>query len=606
MKRKILIKFYTKENADEFNKLFGTWIDYSSKVLYYPEMIVKLKSNANVIIKNNFKEKHKVIPEWRKLWVDMPYFNLENLYIYCTLELQIDEDKVQEFAKKINQNITPKTKEIKFPYVKEGFNATLRMRSKVTNKFPIYIVSKSRWDDCRTALYLRDMGADFKIIVEKDQYDNYNKNFAKENLLILPEKYLDEYETYDNLGRTKSTGPGAARNFAWDHSISEGHEWHWVMDDNILGFYWISDNKRIKFVDSGIFRPAEEFVQRYDNIAISGLNYYMFVVPTVRRVPIGFNTRIYSCLLIRNDIPYRWQGRYNEDTDICLRVLKDGWSTAQFNASLCDKLCTQTIGGGNSTEFYSKEGTMPKSFMLEAAHPDVAKVTWKYGRWHHHVDYSVFADNKLGNKLPYEPLDFGFETFRISKEDHESWNDSKKYLYKKYFNEDVPDETIQKGPSRYKLKNTKKTITIQKGKAAKKSDTDYAAFVNEEIEDPYKVLVQAPEDFDNKYLAEKILKDKGITEIVNTCIKPIDEISAIWGYHNNINIKDFLPDINKYSTEIAYQKIYSEIVDYIDYAIIFWDNKDTIIKNLIKNLEDKNIPYELHFVNEQEEIDFDI
>ena len=28
-------------------------------------------------------------------------------------------------------------------------------------------------------------------------------------------------------------------------------------------------------------------------------------------------------------------------------------------------------------------------------HPDVASLVWKYGRWHHFVDYTPFKINKL-------------------------------------------------------------------------------------------------------------------------------------------------------------------------------------------------------------------
>jgi len=42
-------------------------------------------------------------------------------------------------------------------------------------------------------------------------------------ILILPEKYLREYDTFDNLGDSKSRGPGAARNFVWDYSIEHGY-----------------------------------------------------------------------------------------------------------------------------------------------------------------------------------------------------------------------------------------------------------------------------------------------------------------------------------------------------------------------------------------------
>jgi hypothetical protein len=139
----------------------------------------------------------------------------------------------------------------------------------------------------------------------------------------------------------------------------------------------------------------EDFVLRYQNVAISGPNYYSFCKATDSVPPFIKNTRIYSCLFIRNDIPYRWRGRYNEDTDICLRALKDGWSTIQFNAFLQGKVTTQRMTGGNHEQFYSEDGTYLKSKMLEDMHPDVAKVVWKFNRWHHHVDYRPFKPNPL-------------------------------------------------------------------------------------------------------------------------------------------------------------------------------------------------------------------
>ena len=110
------------------------------------------------------------------------------------------------------------------------------------------------------------------------------------------------------------------------------------------------------------------------------------------------NTRIYSCLLIQNDIPYRWRGRYNEDTDLSLRVLKDGFCTIQFNAFLQQKATTQTLKGGNTDAFYAKEGTLPKSQMLVDMHPDVSKVVWRFNRHHHEVNYRKFKANQLIRK----------------------------------------------------------------------------------------------------------------------------------------------------------------------------------------------------------------
>lgn len=263
---------------------------------------------------------------------------------------------------------------------------------------PIYIVSKNRADTRLTSKTLEEMGLYYQIIVEESQYEMYASVIDKDKVVVLPEKYLNEYNTCDDLGRTKSTGPGAARNFAWDLGIKTGAKWHWVMDDNIYDFGIYNNNFKIKVNSPKIFSLMEEFVNRYQNIAISGPNYYMFIPRKTKVPPFVLNTRIYSCLLIRNSLPYRWRGRYNEDTDLSLRALKDGWCTLQFNYFYQHKAPTQTVKGGNDSDFYHKEGTLPKSQMLVQLHPDVTKLVWRFSRPHHLVDYKVFKKNKLIKK----------------------------------------------------------------------------------------------------------------------------------------------------------------------------------------------------------------
>ena len=261
--------------------------------------------------------------------------------------------------------------------------------------YPIYIPSKGRWNSRLTSKALERMNVPYYIIVEQQEYYNYASVINPDKILILPRHYLENYDTFDNLGFSKSKGPGSARNFAWDHSISIGANWHWVMDDNIASFQRLNRNLMVKVTNGAIFKASEDFVDRYENLAIVGFNYDFFCQSKEPHPPYILNTRIYSCLLIRNDIPYRWRGRYNEDTDLSLRALKDGWCTIQFNAFIQEKAQTQTMKGGNSDEFYFKEGTMPKSQMLADMHPDVAKVVWRFGRWHHHVDYRAFKKNRL-------------------------------------------------------------------------------------------------------------------------------------------------------------------------------------------------------------------
>ena len=261
--------------------------------------------------------------------------------------------------------------------------------------YPIYIVSKGRYETGLTTRALMEMNVPHYIVVEECEYDLYKNGRCYGDLLILPKNYKNEYELCDDFGFNKSTGPGPARNFCIDHSKSEGFKRHWVMDDNIDAFHRVYNNEKYESRTGAIFKAAESFVDRYENVPVSGFNYYSFVKKTDPVPPYVLNTRIYSCLLIENDAGYRWRGRYNEDTDLSLRVLKDGNCTIQFNAFLCGKITTQRMTGGNSSDFYEIEGTLAKSKMIENLHPDCAKVVWKFNRWHHYVDYSIFKKNKL-------------------------------------------------------------------------------------------------------------------------------------------------------------------------------------------------------------------
>ena len=283
-------------------------------------------------------------------------------------------------------------------------------------KYPIYIVSKGRWESRLTSKALEYMRVPYSIVVEDREREPYASVIDPAKILVLPHRYLEEYETCDAWGGRKSRGPGAARNFCWDDAIGRGSEWHWVMDDNLDAFHRLNKGIKEEVADGTIFKCAEDFIDRYENLALAGLNYYSFCKATDAVPAFVLNTRIYSCLLIRNDIPYRWRGRYNEDTDLSLRVLKDGWCTVQFNSFLCGKVTTQRMKGGNTREFYEGEGTLPKSQMIAALHPDLARVVWRFNRWHHHVNYNVFKQKlvrKQGVVIPAKNNEYGMRLVTI-------------------------------------------------------------------------------------------------------------------------------------------------------------------------------------------------
>jgi|GEM_PF-297949 hypothetical protein len=355
-------------------------------------------------------------PDWRAVWTGMPDFVQNDLEPWASLTVHFaNRADRNAFSKLIAQTITDDTRSLWIPraeitrYVDKRF-VTERP---VNPRHPIYIVSKGRYETRLTSDSLDKIGIPHFIVVEEKERELYQARVGRSaTILVLDPAYQERYDPCDDLGMTKSKGPGPARNFAWEHSLRAGATWHWVMDDNIDGFYRLHNNIKTPAATGAIFRAMEDFVERYENVGMAGPNYFMFASRKSGAIqPYTLNTRIYSCNLIRNDLPNRWRARYNEDTDLSLQILLNGLCTVLFNAFLQYKVTTQTLSGGCTTEFYAKEGTRPKSEMIAKLYPDLARVTERFGRVHHYVNYSVFSRNVLklraGVKIPAEPDNYG-------------------------------------------------------------------------------------------------------------------------------------------------------------------------------------------------------
>jgi len=261
-------------------------------------------------------------------------------------------------------------------------------------RFPLFIPSKGRYNTNMTANFLNEIGVDYRIVIEPQEYDLYLEKIKDKNkLLILDMSYKEKYDYCDAFGTTKGTGSGPARTFIWDTAKKEGHEYHWIMDDNIKSFRILNHNEKVKVTNGKIFRSMEDFVLRYKNVYMAGPHYTFFHPARMKRPPFFLNSRIYSCNLIKNDIPFKWRGRYNEDTILSLDILKAGYCTILFNMFLQEKMTTMTVKGGND-EIYA-QGTLEKSNMLVREHPEYANLTRKYDRWHHHVNYKVFEKKNI-------------------------------------------------------------------------------------------------------------------------------------------------------------------------------------------------------------------
>jgi hypothetical protein len=343
----------------------------------------------------DFKDlKYESPPEYTfKDWWDIPEFDAVcDDYKWGMCDVYVKDKKT---ISSIQNMVNTQAKSFWYPFYPnfhEG-NKVWTTTEKHIPKYPIYVISLGRWKKHQrlTSNSLEEIGVPYHLVVEEQEKQNYIDNGVKEDTILTLPKELCQ------LGQ----GSIPVRNWIWDHSMENGHKRHWVMDDNIDGFYRFHKCTRWKVMTGLPLCLVENVVDRYQDIYLSGLNYRFFAPNTdVRRQRVQMNTRVYSCILIQNDCPIRWRGRYNEDTDLSLRVMKAGYTTLVFNNFLCGKKATNTMKGGNTSSIYQEQdGMLKKANSLQEQHPDVVKVSDKKfvgKKSHHHVvDYKPFKKNKL-------------------------------------------------------------------------------------------------------------------------------------------------------------------------------------------------------------------
>lgn len=270
----------------------------------------------------------------------------------------------------------------------------------VQPRYPVYVPSKSRYHNPMTLKFLMRDGCNFRVVVEEPERDHYAAIVGEDRVLVLP--FVDQ-------------GLYVTRNWIKDHATAEGHLRHWQLDDNIDTMYRMVDRQPVP-VRAGIaLRVTEDFVDRYTNVGVAGLNYQTFVTRGSRKLPPFYlNAHVYSTSLILNSLPFGWRVLYNDDTDLCLQALANGWCTIAMNAFVARKCATLTMKGGNH-DIYRADGRLRMARSLARDWPHVVTVRRRFRRAQHVVrDAWQKFDTQLIRKpeyanIPDVPNEYGME-----------------------------------------------------------------------------------------------------------------------------------------------------------------------------------------------------
>jgi hypothetical protein len=320
-------------------------------------------------------------PGWREHWKEMPEFKQDNKEPWKSITVHFnDEGDMKDFGEKINQTITENTKYVYHPKQNKENLLKKRYNGQGGPKYPVFVPTKGRWEKRHTIKMFERMGVPYFAVIEEQELEQYSEFISLDKIIVLPHK---------NKGLT------VTRNWIWDFAQSQGVSYFWTFDDNIRDIYRLNRNMKYRMKSGIALQIIEQFAERFKNLYITGMQYEMFV-PRKRKNPAFLmNTRIYSNMLIKTDIPYRNRTFYNDDTDLCLQILNDGHCTALIYAFLIDKEATMRQKGG-MTDYYEKTDSR-KEFVIELKEkwPRIVSLTRKYGRWHHHVNYAPFKHNTL-------------------------------------------------------------------------------------------------------------------------------------------------------------------------------------------------------------------
>lgn len=331
-------------------------------------------------------------PDWRDHWWGMPDFSMEDAQPNYKVTINfLTEEDLLEFSRVTGIPLTARSDSGWYPNQERIKGGIYRYEGDpVQPRYPICMPSKGRADCQLTGKALERMGVnEYLFFVEETEADEYIKHVGKEHVVVMP---------FHDLGQ----GSIPARNFIWEWAKAKGYQRHWTVDDNIRAFRRCHMNRRLNVLGGGFWRAMEDFVDRYENVAMAGPHNQGFVPDRQQMAPFLFNSRVYSCILLDTNLPeeFRWRGRYNEDTDLSLRLLKSGYCTLLFRALIMDKAATvgskggKALKGGNTDNVYNTgDHRMAFAKSLEEQHPDVVQTVWKFNRWHHQVDYSPFKRN---------------------------------------------------------------------------------------------------------------------------------------------------------------------------------------------------------------------
>jgi hypothetical protein len=211
------------------------------------------------------------------------------------------------------------------------------LEQQTTQIYPVYVPSKARSHYRLVTDLFDEHTVAYRVVVEPQDAEDYEARFG-DRLLVMPEN---------------NRGIAYVRNFMKDHARSEGHLFHWQVDDNVVAFRVRRGGQGVAVSPRNVMSVVEQSTDLLLNVGGAGIANSAWVFTYDEREPVEFNHQVYCAMLLNTAVQSRFRPDVHDDTDYSLQMLADGWVTLVFKRLSMDKTTTGVMTGGNTEIEYA-------------------------------------------------------------------------------------------------------------------------------------------------------------------------------------------------------------------------------------------------------------
>ena len=160
MNTKITCRFGSQAALDDFNTRNGCCLTKNTK-------------QFNVATGEKV-EKKTDRDWWKEHYWQLPMYESHDDKAFATIDFLFAETDLELANRMFDQSISEKTKSVWFPKLVPGWHSQLRVIGGCSeHRYPIYVISKGRWDKCYTSRFLTQMEVKHFVVCEPQEFELY-------------------------------------------------------------------------------------------------------------------------------------------------------------------------------------------------------------------------------------------------------------------------------------------------------------------------------------------------------------------------------------------------------------------------------------------------